>query len=263
MVELGRVLTEADLNYLVRIAAPGAKDRASLVRALREDSDILLGMLSDASVLKHLLAEPERVLTASPRLYFATLLVRIRSELEHTTYTIEQENRHLMLVFDSREVAGLMHRPDVLAYLVGMLASFIKIRTQSILVRLRKGMWRRMDYSDMDLGNLITWGERAGPEELFPLERRIGDVCLFQSSFFPTAPAPKGARAAELLWTRERLAEIGRHYYRTASRRSEARDLAVAETLEELAERFDIAVKPLALMSSRYLDRLKTRIFAG
>lgn len=262
MLDLGRVLTEADFQYLIRIAAPGAKDRASLSRALREDPDILLGMLSDPGVLKHLLVEPERVVAASPRLFFATLLVRIRTELEHTTYTVEQENRHLMLVFDSREVAALMHRPDVLAYLVGMLTSFISTSTQSILVRLRKGMWSRTDYSDMDLGNLITRGERAGPRELFPVERRIGDVCLFQSSFFPGVPAPSGVRRAEPSANRQRLAEIGRRYYRAASRRSEASDLAVAETLEELADRFDIAVKPLALMAGRYLDRLKVRIFA-
>jgi hypothetical protein len=98
---------------------------------------------------------------------------------------------------------------------------------------------------------------------VFPLARRIGDVCLFQSSFFPSAggfPRRETSAPGEM---RGKLTEIGRHYYRVASLRSEARELAVADALEELAERFDVAVKPLALMARRYLDRLKERVFTG
>jgi hypothetical protein len=262
MTELGRVLSETDLRYLIHLAAPQARDPASMLRALREDPDILLGMLRDARVVGHLLAEPERVLTASPCLFFAVLLVRIRAELEQTTYTVEQEDRHLMLVFDSREVAGLMHRSDVLAYLVGMLTSFLRVRSQSVVVRLRKGVWSRMVSNDTDLECLLRSGEAAGPEDRFALERRIGDVCLFQSGFFPRARGTRAGRQAEPQGARESLAEIGRQYYRRASRRREAGELSVAETLEELADRFDIAVKPLALMASRYLEGWKTRIFA-
>lgn len=259
---LGKVLTEADFRYLIRIAAPQAKDPASLARAMREDPDILLGMLRDSRVVAHLLAEPERVVTSSPRLFFAVLLVRIRAELELSTYTVEQEDRHRMLVFDSREVAGLMHRPDVLGYLVGMLVSFLKIRSQSVVVRLRKGMWSRIDSSDMDLEGLMRRGQIAGPDELFALERRIGDLCLFLSGFFPGARTAPPGRRTGAEGSRERLAEIGRHHYRSASVRAEAEALSVAETLEELARRFDIAVKPLELMASRYLEGWKSRIFA-
>ena len=262
MHELARALSDGDLQYLIAVASPGTRDETRLLRALREDADILTGMLRDPRLAKHLLAEPERVVTASPRLFFAALLVRIRAELEQTTYTVEQEDRHLMLVFDSREVAGLMHRADVLAYMVGMLVSFLKIRTQSLLVRLRKGTWHRMSFSDMDLECLIALGGRAGPRELFPLERRIGDVCLFQSSFFPRAHEPRTGSRSESHERRERLAEIGRHYYGLASRRAEAQELAISEALGELAERFDMAVKPLALMAGRYLDRLRERLFA-
>jgi hypothetical protein len=263
MLDLARVLTDGDLGYLARIAAPQAKDPAALVRAARQDADILSGMLRDARLYRHLLAEPERVVTVSPRLFFAVLLVRVRTDLEHTTYTVEQEDRHRTVVFDSREVADFMHRGDVLAYLVSLLVSFLRIRTQSFAVRLRKGTWRRVEYNDMDLDGLVALGERVGPERLFPLERRIGDVCLFRSSFCPGSEAPSRAPGGGPPRGRGELAEIGRRYYRLASRRGEARELDVGETLETLAERFDTAVKPLDLLARRYLDGLRDHAFAG
>jgi hypothetical protein len=258
---LSQVLRDADLAYLAGVTAPRAKEVGKLLVAMREDEDILLGMLRDPRLFRHLVGEPERVVTASPRLFFAALLVRVRGDLEQTSYTVEGVDRHRAAVFDSREVAGLIARSDVLAYLVGMLTSFLRVRTQSLLVRLRRGMWRRVNYSDLDLESLLVWGELAGPDELFRLWRRIGDVCLFRSGFFPasaSAATPAAARRE-----REKLAEFGRRYYAMASKHKEARDLAITETLEELATRFDMAVKPLALMASRYLDALQGRIFAG
>jgi len=266
MGELGRALSDADLSYLIRIVAPQAQDAERLRRALREDNDILAGMLRDARLGKHLFTDTDRVIAASPRLFFAALLVKVKDDLERTTYTVEKEDRHRAAVFDSREVAGLMSRSDILAYLVGMLAAFLKIRTQSFVVRLRKGMWQRVEYNDMDLDSLLGYGERAGPEEVFSLWRRIGDVCLFRSGFYTPAQGPqaggtsgKGRRAERR--TRGELAEIGRHYYDMASRRHEAQLLSISEALSELAARFDMAVKPLDLLASRYLDALRERIF--
>jgi hypothetical protein len=262
MEELARVLADADLRYLVRIAAPEARDPAALAHALREDADILAGMLRDPRLLRHLMAESERVVTISPRLFFAALLTRIRSELERGTYTVERDERHTMLVFDSREVAGLLHRGGVLPYLVEMLGSFVRMRSRSCTIRLRRGTWRRLVSSDMDIDSLIAEGEHVGEGGLFGLERRIADVCLLQLGFYPGARAGRERDGVRSGTARERIAEVGRRYYHLASGRREAREQAVAETLEELAEHFAMAAKPLTLLARGYLDHLGEPLFA-
>lgn len=254
MSTLTRTFDDADRSYLIRITTPEARDPGSLHRALREDEDILLAMLRDTRMHRHLLGEPERLAAASPRVFFAVLLLRVRADLQGTTYTIEESSGHRAAIFDGKEVSELMGRPGILAYYVEMLVSFLRIRTQSFHLRLRRGMWSRVTVSDTDIESLLDWNRHVAPGGQFALWKRIGDLCLFRSSLYP-APRERGAP--------ETLAQIGRRHYALASRHPEARELSMVETLEELGRRFETAAKPLTILGRRYLDALRERIFVA
>ena len=99
-----------------------------------------------------------------------------------------------------------------------------------------------------------------GEEERFAWYRRIGDLCLFLLGVFPDSlPQGRGASAERRL-SRADCLNSGRIFYAAAARHPRAGTEA-AEVLARLAEGFDLAVKPLDHLASRYLLRMRDRLF--
>jgi hypothetical protein len=128
------------------------------------------------------------------------------------------------------------------------------------MIRLRPGRWARHRFNDLDLRSLIRHTAALEEEERFGWYRRIGDLCLFLLGVFPdSAPGTRGSPAAQRL-SRADFLQSGRSFYAAAAKHPRA-DLAVAEVLARLAETFELAVKPLDHLASRYLATLRDRLF--
>jgi hypothetical protein len=186
-------------------------------------------------------------------------MARVKQDLERLSYTVEPGRT---VVFDVPRIAALLRDHRIADYLVEVLVSFVRVRSASFTVRLRRGVWARYRYSDLDLPGLLRYTAGLEESERFAWYRRIGDLCLFLNGVFPeTMPAQAGyARAVEL--SRADCTDSGRSAYLAAARHPRA-DFLVADVLARLAETFELAVKPLDLMASRYLGSLRDQLFGA
>lgn len=250
-------LTDADLQYLTDRLAPGA-DRGRMIRTLREDEDILRAMLADDRLLSTFTDQPEGLLYISPRLMFCVLMERVKWDLERLSYTIEPGRT---VVFDVPRIAALLQDRHIADYLVEVLASFARVQSTTFTVRVRRGVWKRYRYSDLDPMSLMRFTGALDEADRFAGYRRIGDLCLFLNGVFPDAMNLAGSYLGARRLSRAALMDSGRNAYRAASQHPHA-DRAIADLLARLADSFDLAVKPLDHMASRYLGSLRNRLFA-
>ena len=260
-------LSDKDLHQVVKVLMPGYADASRMVLALKEDEDILEGMLCDERLFRFLTDNPESFLQVSPALFFTVLLNKVRQELEARSWTVERGERHLMIVFDSREVVELLHDRRLRNYLAGMLASFVRINSYSVTFPVRKGIWKRLRFSDFDLDSLVRYSRLLDEEERFPAYRRIADVCLFLAGVFPDAIDPREISIEGLRpelrvqdhW--EKVTRQGEYYYREAARQRAARLWELGDVLNSLSEKFTLATKPLTILANRYLQSLRQQYF--
>jgi hypothetical protein len=263
------MLSDHDLSLIIRVVIPELKDKERMVRILREDEDILEGMLRDDRLFKYLLDDPESIIKVSPYLLFTVLLHRAKHELENQSYTVERDKRSQMAVFDVGKVMHLMNERTVLIYLANMLVSFVKINSFTIPVRIRKGMWHKLKFSDFDIDSLIRFSQMIEEDHRFGPYKRIADICLFVTGIFPDyigshyeelmGGITRTTRSSE--WNREGFEEHGKYFYRAAARHKAAQDLELHQVLQQLSENFILATKPLSFLSSHYLGFFKKKLF--
>jgi hypothetical protein len=249
-------LTDGDLLYLAEVLAAGA-DRARMLRVLREDEEILRAMLADERLFRRIAADPDTFLRVSPRLLFYVLMARVKHDLEGLRYTVEPGQA---VVFDGPRIVSLLEDARIADYLVEVLVSFVRVRSTTFAVRLQRGLWARYRFSDLDLPGLIRHAAALGEGERFAWYRRIGDLCLFLLGVFPDSLPPGRGASAERRLSRADCLNSGRVFYAAAARHPRA-DTEVAEVLARLAAGFDLAVKPLDHLASRYLLRMRDRPF--
>ena len=266
MREQGIEFSEDDLQFLVRVLMPGAEDKQRMARVLREDAEILEAMLSDARVFQRMLADPLSVLRVSPALFFAILLARVRADLEHEPYTLEKSKRLSMVLFDVPRIVELLDDRQLRGYLTELLVSFVRIKSFSFSVRIRPGLWRRVRFSDFDIDSLVQYCNAIEESQRFPVYKRIADICLFTLGILSAPPAPE--TPSEMLKTplrgqrnQDDYVNEGVTFYRLAARLGDVRARGKSEVLSTLADKFTLAVKPLAVMSARYLKPFKDSVF--
>ncbi len=250
-------LTEADLLFLIATLAK-AGDRGRMLRVLREDEEILRAMLADQRLFQRITSDPDTLLQVSPRLLFAVLLNAARRDLAQLGYTFENGP---LVVFDGPQVAALLDDARILDYLVELLVSFVRVHGTTVTVRVRRGTWTRFRFDDLDLTAMIRHASSLEESERFPWYRRIADLCLFLTGVFPQNIERKAGAAARELALRA-TAESGRSFYRAAAAHPQAARAGTAEVLARLADAFDLAAKPLAHVTNRYLGPLRDRLFA-
>ena len=108
---------ERDLRFLAGFFMPEHKRTARAVNMLREDEDILDGMVNDPALADYILQNPEPVLDLSPRLLFAVLLIRAREDLRTRPFTFEKDSNRMMVIFDTGLILDLLGRKSVHVYL--------------------------------------------------------------------------------------------------------------------------------------------------
>lgn len=266
-------ITDADLDFIVNEAAPEAQNKDRLKEVLVEDKDFRKALVSDDKVFQRVTTDEEIFLKISPTLYFEVLLRKAVAELEVASHTLERAGRQSIPVFDAPEVVELLSEPSLLDYLAQMLASFIRIQSYTVPVRVRPGVRRRIHYNDMDIDSLLRFAVTVDEEHRFAYYKRIADVCLFISGLFPEYAFfdyryPMSGQTRTLTTGRIRRSiedyeEEGRRFYGLAKEHEMARMLHLTEVFGLLRERFNQARKPLSFISAHYLHARKQQMFGA
>ncbi len=261
--------SDNDLLFLVESLLPDTEDKQRMVRVLREDAEILHGMLSDEKVLHRLLDNPLTLLKVSPTLFFSVLLAQVTLDLKKQPWTLEKSSRLSMVLFDSPQIVDLLENREVRDYLAALLVSFVRVNSFSTTVRVRSGVWRRVRFSDFDIDSLLRLGNALEESQRFPAYKRIADICLFTLGIFsppqsaPEAPLPllNADLRMALRRSREDYIAQGVTFYRLAAQHREAAARSLSEVLALLSEKIALAAKPLAVMSAKYLAPFKDQVF--
>ncbi len=268
--------TDGDLDFLVSIVVPGLSNALSVREAIRNDPAYRKAIVSDERVFSQVINDKESFLKISPSLYFEVLLRRAQKDLISSSYTIEREGRGNIPVFDTGKVAGFLDTPNMLEYLANMLASFTRIRSFVVPVRVRKGIRRRVRYNDMDVDSLIDFAARVDESERFSYYKRIGDVCLFLTglfrdstysqkshfgSNFQSGTYPRTTFVRKRRRSVEEYESEGRRFYRLAEEHPTASVLELTDVFSVLRDEFSAARKPLAFLAARYLHSRPNKLF--
>jgi hypothetical protein len=264
--------SEGDILFLVETVD---RELLSKVDTIKDDPDIIGGMVEhEASRLFQrimLMSEETIMATITPRFLFEVLLRTARRELESQAYTVERTATQRIPVFDTPEVARFLNNKVVLKYLADMLTSFTRIDSFALPVRVRKGVWRKIRFNDMDVDSLGRFCQAVDEEYRFGFYKRIADLCLFILGMFPEYVTmdyryPSSGEARPKLFGRlrrsaEEYEEEGRRFYKLAGQHRDAAVLDLAEVLYQLHEKFNLAKKPLNYISEHFLQFRKEKLF--
>ena len=269
MRDVASLLRDEDLVFLLNLLAPGTPEKERRIKALRDDEDILEGMLANERLFRRITGEPDSILRVSPFLFFAVLLSRARRDMSAHPYTVEGGQSGHAIVFDGQDVTHILSRPEVRAYLVDMLASFTRINSYAFRVRVRQGVWRSIRVSDFDVASLLRFSELIEEQHRFQTYKRIADICLFTLGIFSRFAdalqrfSPAGRIPLDSAGTVDRgaLARLGREYFLAASRHEAAHAVELDGVLLAVAEHFGLLVKPLSYISDNYLAGRAGRLF--
>ncbi len=260
--------SDGDLRFLLETVNPALIAKTSIIKS---DPDIIERMLDQESgrlFQRLMLEDPEGLSAAvSPRFLFEILLRRAFVELQAKSFTVERTASQKIPVFDSKEVVRLLGEKPVLKYLADMLTSFTRTESFTMPVRVRRGIWHKIRFSDMDVDSLIRLCEVSDEEHRFGLYKRIADLSLFILGIFPEyvirdynyTMEPHSYRR----WRRSEAdyEELGRRFYRLAAEHPDARLLELSGVFNELQDKFTIAKKPLNYISGNFIQMNKEKIF--
>jgi hypothetical protein len=263
--------SRCDLTFVGETLVPERIDRNHVTELLRSDESLLGAMLEDERLFEKMMVDEELLLSFSPTLFFEVLLRRARRELERESFTVERRHQQNVVLFDANQVVDVLSQPSVCSYLATMLASFTRINSMTIVLRVSKGVWHRIRVSDLDVDSLIRYAEAVHDDQRFWAYRRIADACLFLTGVFPESiqlprgnaenAQPRLRRRSSLLRSLEDHEAYGRAFYRLAAEHRVARAQGLDSVLTTLSESFVLAKKPLAFLAQRYLSLRKGRLF--
>lgn len=264
--------TDKDIAFLIETVAPSLIKK---IDSVKNDLNFIEGMIEHESgkLLNRIISDSSNQFTTSvsPKFLFEVLLRQTRKELENHAYTIERTASQRVPVFDIKEVCEFLSDDKILKYLVDMLNSFTRIESYVIPVRIRKGIWRKYRFSDINLDSLLEMCQAVNEARRFGLYKRIADLCLFILGFFPEYVGvdyqtniienfrPILYRKARI--SAEACEEIGRRFYKLASEHRDAAEIGMEVILHKMYDKFDLAKKPLNYISDHYLKLRKKDIF--
>jgi hypothetical protein len=264
-------LTDRDLNFLVETASPGVSDKGNLIRIIREDEDFRNSYISDEKVFRKLMDDEEVLLKISPTLYFEILLRKAARDLSSAGYTLEKTLTMSIPVFDTNDLVALLEQKSMLVYLADMLSSFTRIQSYAVSVRVRRGVWRKFRFNDLDIRSLMSFCELVEDPYRFGLYKRIADICLFMLGLFPEYVErnyryPMSGRVRPNVGPSPRInpAEYekeGRRFYKLAAEHETARQLELEDVFRALHGNFQKAKKPLNFIAEHYLKYKRQMLF--
>ncbi len=245
----------------------------SKIDTIKDDTDIIEGMMEHEArkLLQRIMLMSEETITATitPRFLFEVLLRTARRALESQAYTVERTATQRIPVFDTPEVVRFLGNKVVLNYLADMLTSFTQIESFTLPVRVRKGVWRKVRFNDMDIDSLVRFCQAVDEERRFGFYKRIADLCLFILGMFPEYATmdfryPSSGEARPKLFGRlirsaEDYEEEGRRFYKLAGQHRDAAVLDLSDVLQQLHDKFNLAKKPLNYISAQTFSDLERK----
>jgi hypothetical protein len=260
--------SDSDIHFLLETVNPGLVSKISTIKG---DPQIIERMLDQESgkLFQRIMFKSGDEVSAmiSPRFLFEILLRRAYVELKSQRFTIERTASQKIPVFDVREVVQLLADKKILKYLADMLSSFTRIESFTMPVRVRRGVWRKIRFSDMDIDSLLRLCEVADEEHRFGLYKRIADLSLFIPGIFPEHVISDFSYRVEphsfRRWHRSEAdyEELGRRFYKLAGEHQDARLLDLSAVFHELQDKFTIAKKPLNYISGNFIQINKEKLF--
>lgn len=264
-------LSDRDLDFLVETVSPEVKDRLRLRQIIREDKDFRGTYIGHEKVFRRLMDDEELFLKISLTLFFEILLRKTATDLEGVSYTVEKTSTMRIAVFDTREMVKFLAEDTLLTYLADMLSSFTKVESYTITLRVRKGIWKKIRFNNLDIFSLMSFCEAAQDEYKLGLYKRIADICLFILGIFPDyadsdyrypfsgqlRPQIRG----KLRFSPEAYEKEGRKFYKLAAEHHSARELDLSEVFRALHGNFQRAKKPLNFIAEHYLQYKRHRLF--
>jgi hypothetical protein len=264
-------LSDRDLDFLVEVAAPDVRDKSGLKKIIRQDEDFRNSFIADENVFCKLMADDEIFLKISPVLFFEILLRKAARELSQVSYTLERTRSMSIPVFDTPDLVELLNKKSLLIYLADMLSSFTKIESYTVAVRIRKGIWKKIRFNDMDIIGLIRFCETLEDEYRLGLYKRIADVCLFILGIFPDYAErsyryPLSGEIRPQVTGRTKISpqeyeKKGRQFYRLAAVHQAAIESDLSDVFWALHENFQKAKKPLNFIAEYYLRTKRHMLF--
>ena len=264
--------SENDILFLVETVSPTLLCK---IDTIKNDPDIIEGMMEHkaSGLFQRIMLMSEETITATitPRFLFEVLLRTARRDLETQAYTIERTATQKIPVFDTPEVVRFLSNKVVLKYLADMLTSFTRIESFTLPVRVRKDVWRKIRFNDMDIDSLVRFCQAVDERRRFRFYKRIADLCLFIPGMFPeyvtmdyrypSIGEVKPKLFGRLRRSAEDYEEEGRRFYKLAGEHRDAAILDLAEVMWQLHEKFHVAKKPLNYISEHLIQFRKRRLF--
>jgi hypothetical protein len=151
------------------------------------------------------------------------------------------------------------------------LFSFTRIESYALSFRIKKGVWHKIRFNDMDVSSLIRFSEIVDDSYRLGLYIRIADVCLFMLGVFPEyivrhCRYPQSGELGPAAGSSPRISpeayeKEGRKYYKMAAEHAAARELELDNVFLTLHENFQKVKKPLNFIAENYLQYKRQMIF--
>lgn len=262
-------LSANDIEFLVETVNPRLLDKLAVIR---DDPLFIDKMLDEASEKLYqritVLSEEVILTQISPLFLFGILLRKASREIGNKTYIMERTASQRIPVFDTKEVAGFLQNKEILKYLAEMLNSFTRTESYTVRMRVRKGIWRKARFSDMDLNSLLRLCQSVDEARRFSYYKRIADLCLFTLGMFPEYSAssldylsPHARPVPGRQGRFHNYEEEGRRFYKLAAQHTDAKILGLEEVFTQLYEKFTLAKRPLNYISDNYMLFRKQKLF--
>jgi hypothetical protein len=265
-------LSYGDIRFLVSTVDSALMSK---IDSISGDPDIIESLMEQGArkVFRRIILLNENEITTSitPRFLFEILLRTAQVEVENQGYTIERTPSLRIPVFDSQDIVGFLRNKDMIKYLSNMLTSFTRIHSYTIPIRIRKGIWRRIRFNDMDIDSLLRYCQTASEESRFSIYKRIADLCLFLLGMFPEYIEPNlpnsfTNKTSQKLFGRvrrsaEEYEEEGKRFYKLAGEHRGSYTMGLSNALWQLHEQFDFAKKSLNFISENLLQFRKVNLF--
>jgi hypothetical protein len=265
--------SEKDIEFLIEVAGSSLLDRIDIIK---DDPTFIENIIEARSfdlLQRIMLMDPDKItVTVTPRLLFEVLLRSARKEMATRTYTMERTGGDKIPIFDAPQAHGFIKDDTILKYVADMLTSFTRIKSFTWPVRVRKGLWRRIRFNDMDLDSLIRFCESVEEERRFEFYKRIGDLCLFILGMFPeylahdarfSSSSGRFTMFGRKSRSAEEYEEEGRRFYKLAGEHRDACILGLDNVFRRLHDNFRLATKPLNYISDHYLLFQRGKLFTS
>ena len=260
----GVYLSDRDLDFLIETTSTEVADKRRLKEIIREDEDFRNSFTGDRRVFRRVMDDDEIFLKISPALFFEILLRKAADELGNTGYTIEKEGNMKIPVFDATGVAEVLANRSLLLYLADMLSSFTRVESYALSFRVRKGVWKKIKFNDLDIHSLMAFADAVEERQRLSFYKRIADICLFVLGIFPHYAErnyryPFSREVRPRIGAKQRIApedydKEGRRFYRLAAEHQTAKDLALSDVFWALHQNLQKAKKPLNFIAEHYLS---------